>query len=73
MFQVAQEIRLLRAEIGKWGAAPPIPIPMFPGERIQKQHDAAEVSDLYQAIEEGQRNWKLAQAWADSERRIANG
>lgn len=60
MFRVATELRMLRAEIGKWTTAPPILGPVFPSERIQDRIDAKEVVDLTSAIEEGHRNWREA-------------
>jgi hypothetical protein len=51
---------MLRAEIGKWGYAPPILGPVFPSERLQDQADEAEVNDLQSAIEAGHRNWREA-------------
>lgn len=60
MFRVATELRMLRAEIGKWGVAPPILGPVFPFERIQDRADAGEISELSSAIEEGHRNWREA-------------
>jgi hypothetical protein len=60
LHRVATELRMLRAEIGKWGTAPPILGPVFPTEKIQNQWDAQEVSDLSEAIEAGHRNWKEA-------------
>jgi hypothetical protein len=60
MFRVATELRLLRAEIGKWINAPMILGPVFPSERIQKELDAQEVDDLQQAIAVGHRNWREA-------------
>lgn len=60
MFQVATELRLLRAEIGKWGAAPPIPLPIFPSERITAKRDERDIGDLQVAIAAGHRNWEEA-------------
>ena len=60
MFRVATELRLLRAEIGKWGSAPPILGPVFPWERIQDRADAVEVNELSLAVEEAHRNWREA-------------
>lgn len=61
-FRVATELRLLRAEIGKWGSAPPILGPVFPSERIRDREDAVEVTELQAAIEAGHRNWREANA-----------
>jgi hypothetical protein len=60
LFRVATEIRLLRAEIGKWGSAPPILGPVFPSEKLQDIADAAEVGELAEAIAQGHRNWEEA-------------
>jgi hypothetical protein len=60
LFRVATELRLLRAEMGKWGSAPPILGPVFPGERIQQREDEIEVSELQQAIAAGHQNWREA-------------
>jgi hypothetical protein len=62
MFRVATELRLLRAEIGKWTVAPPILGPVFPSERIQARQDEVEVGELQSAIEVGHRNWREANA-----------
>lgn len=62
MFRVATELRLLRAEIGKWGAAPPVLGPVFPSEKLQRAADAREVNELQAAIEMGHRNWREANA-----------
>lgn len=60
LFRVATELRLLRAEMGKWGSAPPILGPVFPSEKIQDRHDAEEVDELRAAVEAGHRNWREA-------------
>lgn len=64
MFRVATELRMLRAEIGKWGSAPPILGPLFPAEKIQARQDAVEVNELQAAIEAGHRNWREAKTRA---------
>lgn len=60
MFRVATELRMLRAEMGRWTVAPQILGPVFPSEKIRRMDDAVEVSDLETAIEVGHRNWKEA-------------
>ncbi|MGA7054983.1 MAG: hypothetical protein WBZ37_27695 [Mycobacterium sp.] len=60
LFRVATELRLLRAELGKWGSAPPILGPVFPSEKLEDIDREAEVVDLAAAIEAGHRNWREA-------------
>lgn len=60
LLQVATELRLLRAEMGKWTSAPPVLRPVFPYERIQARLDEVNISELQEAIEVGHRNWREA-------------
>jgi len=60
MYRVATELRLLRAELGKWGYAPPILGPLFPHERLQQIADKQEISELDSIVEMGRRNWREA-------------
>lgn len=60
MFRVATELRMLRAEIGKWGSAPPILGPEFPHERIEAEEAQHEKVELADVVELGKRNWREA-------------
>lgn len=58
LFRIATELRMLRAEMGRWGEASPILGPLFPSEKIQARNDRHEVSELQAAVEAGHRNWR---------------
>lgn len=60
LHRVAVELRMLRAEMGKWTEAPPILGPLFPREKLEARADAQEVLDLAAAIAVGHSNWTEA-------------
>ena len=62
LHRVATELRMLRAEIGRWGVAPPIPGPLFPSEKLKREEQAQEVNDLQAAVAMGHQNWREANA-----------
>lgn len=60
LLRVATEVRMLRAEVGKWSEAPPILGPLFPGEKIEAREREQEINDLAAAVAAGHRNWEEA-------------
>lgn len=62
LHRVAVELRMLRAEMGKWSEAPPVLGPLFPSEKIDIRDKAHEAEELALAIVVGHRNWEEAKS-----------
>lgn len=61
LHRVANELRALRGELGKWAEPVPILGPLFPGDKLAARDLAVEVDDLAAAVAVGHQQWEEAQ------------